>query len=327
MGDAGQGERARDETINVECPRCGYDQRGVVDSWADACPLNGICTECGLEFEWAELLSATRRMPRWCVEYGRGSVDFLRRWTRTLGLVLWPWGFWKGLKISHEIRWRRILECHLFTLVVLAVWLDICFGLFLYGLSQQVGWFGAAVVTRATITDILVACVFPGEDIAIFSVRGNVQTSHQYFRDFWWPQIASYGVLVIHQLLCPVGFMLLPQSRRIAKVRWGHIIRITCYGMLLVVPIFTIQIAECGAAGLSRWKPMSSLQSGLQLLHYFYLAIYPVLLLSWWSTATGRYLRMRHAWGVGFAVVTLALLFYSLPFSIHWFFEPSPWAG
>lgn len=28
----------------------------------------------------------------------------------------------------------------------------------------------------------------------------------------------------------------------------------------------------------------------------------------WWSTATGRYLKMRHAWGVGTAVMIMAML-------------------
>ena len=32
----------------IGCPRCGYDQRGMVESWTLQCPLTGECAECGL---------------------------------------------------------------------------------------------------------------------------------------------------------------------------------------------------------------------------------------------------------------------------------------
>lgn len=38
------------------CPRCGYDLHGTIDTWTDACPLTGVCSECGLEFIWSEIL-------------------------------------------------------------------------------------------------------------------------------------------------------------------------------------------------------------------------------------------------------------------------------
>jgi len=58
-------------THKVECPRCGYDLRGVVSSWRDTSPLIGKCSECGLSLEWSELLSRDQAEPAWCVEFQR----------------------------------------------------------------------------------------------------------------------------------------------------------------------------------------------------------------------------------------------------------------
>ena len=52
----------------MRCPRCGYDQRGEMAKWADSCPLTSVCTECGLEIDWAELISPKFERPAWCVE-------------------------------------------------------------------------------------------------------------------------------------------------------------------------------------------------------------------------------------------------------------------
>ncbi|MFB3103994.1 MAG: hypothetical protein ACE1ZA_03615, partial [Pseudomonadales bacterium] len=52
----------------ARCPRCGYDLRGAIGTWADQCPLHGTCAECGLQFVWAEVLHPEKFEPQWCVE-------------------------------------------------------------------------------------------------------------------------------------------------------------------------------------------------------------------------------------------------------------------
>lgn len=93
----------------VHCPRCGYDQRGAIVTWTETCPLEGTCSECGLKFEWPELLSDHVRWPRWCVEFATGLLVFPIRAATTLAFTVWPWGFWRSLRMHHEIRWRRII--------------------------------------------------------------------------------------------------------------------------------------------------------------------------------------------------------------------------
>ncbi|MFM9959489.1 MAG: hypothetical protein ACKVZJ_15640 [Phycisphaerales bacterium] len=86
------------------CPRCGYDLSGAVASWRESCPLRGVCSECGLDVEWARVLTASEP-PRWFVEGGeRFSV-----WRAALTLVMLcnPIAFWSRVRPHHPVRlWR-----------------------------------------------------------------------------------------------------------------------------------------------------------------------------------------------------------------------------
>jgi hypothetical protein len=100
------GSRVR--TLPIQCPRCGYDQRGEVATWSELCPINGICAECGLDFEWADVLCPDRNAPAWCVEYvarraiARGCAGTFLRSFR-------PWRFWHRLRLSHPVRPGRLI--------------------------------------------------------------------------------------------------------------------------------------------------------------------------------------------------------------------------
>lgn len=49
-----------DSPRGLLCPKCDYDLRGTMGDWAQACPLRGMCPECGLEFKWAEMIGASQ---------------------------------------------------------------------------------------------------------------------------------------------------------------------------------------------------------------------------------------------------------------------------
>ncbi|MCZ6834720.1 MAG: hypothetical protein O7G85_03005, partial [Planctomycetota bacterium] len=40
---------------------CGYDLRGTMGDWTNACPLRGVCSECGLGFDWADMIGSSKR--------------------------------------------------------------------------------------------------------------------------------------------------------------------------------------------------------------------------------------------------------------------------
>src|SRR5436190_16859703 len=92
----------------IRCPRCGYDQRGIMATWSDSCPLNGTCTECGLQFSWSEAIHPEKSEPLWCVEFVplRRRVPVACVWTFVRSF--WPWRFWSRLRMSQPIRWGRL---------------------------------------------------------------------------------------------------------------------------------------------------------------------------------------------------------------------------
>jgi len=104
---------------NAACPRCGYGLRGIVESWSDACPLTGVCSECGLKIKWKELLNPRRAVPRWSVEYAQWWGIPIAAIKTLLVMFFRPRKFWCDLKMIHEPRWGRIPACVFLTLAVL----------------------------------------------------------------------------------------------------------------------------------------------------------------------------------------------------------------
>ncbi|HWB19681.1 MAG TPA: hypothetical protein VG711_05220 [Phycisphaerales bacterium] len=102
----------------MKCPRCGYDQRGEIDTWTERCPLEGRCAECGLPWTWGELLNPSRSVPRWHVEYCPAKRLLLATIV-TFARSHWPWRYWSQLKMHHAIRPMRILAYLLLLLVLL----------------------------------------------------------------------------------------------------------------------------------------------------------------------------------------------------------------
>jgi hypothetical protein len=138
------------DPIAVVCPRCGYDLRGqlAIARAQLVGPLHpnplpegeGVCSECGLTFQWRDVTDPLRSGPSWCFEYEpsrrRLPLAAVKTWLR----MLWPWGFWSRLQMHHEPRWRRIGLMYLFALIPFIV---------LYVVFQT----SVAVYVRRTILD------------------------------------------------------------------------------------------------------------------------------------------------------------------------------
>jgi hypothetical protein len=126
---------------------------------------------------------------------------------------------------------------------------------------------------------------------------------------YWFGAAPALLAALSSQLVCGIAFALLPVSRRRAKVNWSHIIRVTSYGFALVIPAI---MATMLSAGLTLGMNRGGGEWLVAIAAACWLAL-PIMLVIWWSTATSRYLRMPHAWGVGVSVVILGLL---TPFTV-----------
>ena len=93
--------------MSRSCPDCGYDLRGVIDSWESACPLEFTCSECGTGLRSAEILNPAMAQPRWSFEHGRN-----RRFPRfflTVVRLFWPVSFWGNLPREDRLHWWRLM--------------------------------------------------------------------------------------------------------------------------------------------------------------------------------------------------------------------------
>jgi hypothetical protein len=90
------------------CPRCGYDQRGVIDTWIECSPVLGRCAECGLEFRWVSVLQPFRFAPQWSIEFEPKRRRLVHAAARTITRSLRPWWFWRRFNMSHPVRGGRL---------------------------------------------------------------------------------------------------------------------------------------------------------------------------------------------------------------------------
>ena len=81
--------------FDLPCSRCGYELRMLTQP---------RCPECGLQFEWREILGHRMlRRHEFLFEF-RWRERPVRSYLETLWRGLWPWGFWKRISIHEQVR-------------------------------------------------------------------------------------------------------------------------------------------------------------------------------------------------------------------------------
>jgi hypothetical protein len=289
-----------------------------VATWTVACPLESTCSECGLDFAWAQVIGTRYAPPGWCVEFAPTGWSLPWRSVRTMAVSISPWGFWQSLRMSHEVRWGR-LAGHVVLLVLPFYLLQAaCNGLAAWIIWQDAVFFGAGPLPSPARV-VAQSALLPWSERSPGSITYPAGTvgSRPFVTPFPPParQLdAGWGglfdrvmlpLLLGTTLLCPAGFLALPVSRRRAKVRAAHIHRVTLYSLtLLLLPVGALVIGPLYVRLMGRFGAPDPMPGPVVMAVYSL----PLLLVVWWSCATGRYLRMRHAWGVGLAVVIIAVL-------------------
>ena len=326
----------------IECPRCGYDQRGAMATWRESCPLGQTCTECGLEFEWRELFDSRLGLPRWCVESRRSAWAFPGQfigttWRCWLSILLW-----RAVQMIHPLNWRRLCLwlaawCALATLIVM-----LSNGLYALGQWQMyvtpfTGVRGSPGWTASTgpWPLFLQATAFPfsGKSIGTYSFPRQPPRAYTPPRTFLEAILSGFAVpmllLIVTPITCAWTFAALPISRRRAKTRWAHVARGATYTYGIVLTVALASLLDNGleiwlnlpsgpaavAAGASRSLAILRLISGFAslVIGIIYIGMAPAIVCFWWSCAK-RHLRMEHAFAVGMSVATIGML---APLSIY----------
>ena len=304
-----------EQTGPVECPRCGYDQRGMMATWTDSCPLHTTCSECGLQIEWREVLNPLLSSPKWCVETRPPRLVTPRQIIATFLRTFWPWSFWSRLRMTHPIRPRRIL---LYLVVLLAVANG---AIAMRSWSESIKNVSKSVlplsgpgntVVKSPLQIGLHAALLPfsGRSIGAAVVTWRIMRSDspldlQY--DYWLDLHRPMALALLGQIVCGLAFAALPISRRRAKVRWRHIVRVTAYGLALLAPIAFLGILDMGLnSPYWGWtSPMGELAT--LMLRIASVMLLPMAFL-WWLIAVRRYLKMEHAWAVSISVLSIGVL-------------------
>jgi len=277
----------------IECPRCGYDLRGIVSTWNERCPLQGTCSECGLEFEWVHTFKQSEHP--WLFEY-QWRRRPLSSFVRTFGHALRPWRLWREIDLFHPVRPRPLIAMFIIAILFVFVFDYGCILLHIYSWADSWLWFYSLVEVWERVEKHLTTA-------------------------------AALAWIVLVSSLA----LLLPDSLRRARVRPIHLLRIALYAAIAVsvlvgvvvsihsvtyweVPAFWIPVQD---AFKMLGRPMAILLRpilGRGAINHaegatvLYALLPAALVLPYWYWACARYLRLKRPLAVTAALGAITSL-------------------
>lgn len=275
------------------CPRCGYDQRGVIDSWTQSCPLSGICSECGLEFQWRDLLDPRFKIKPMLFEHAQSR--YVLSFSYTFWRMLRPWSFWRWVRLEDEISTYRL-------------------GVFVF--------FALPLLSAAALTIMIPIAFACGLVISIGTswVDPGDVLMNTIFAFSW-----TYDLAVILPLIgllaataiAPGILVLFGDSMKLARVRRVHLLRVWVYSLVCVPCSYCILSFSAIFDWITDWTTDSSTWWLFSVDFYTYRPR-PTLLLAV-GVAVGIqtlvihravvvYLRLTSGWGVAISVGVITVL-------------------
>ena len=339
----------------LPCPRCSYDLRGESAGWQSQCPVVGRCAECGLDFEW-RLVFLGLELPLWSIESrGRPIRSFIGTSARLFFAPL----YWRAMRLEHPLRRDRVF---VFTII----WLLLAFA------SPYVIRIAQYATLRMAHTDVTgwshsapvgSTFILGGDSVSVGATSAStagLTISHELWsipQPEWTSQrdnISFYlrlpelqsldGVFGTYflavQLAAALAFIVLPITRRRARVARHHFIRPVAAAVVMTCMVQVMLASLSLVAGIVRvfertyyhlnasWTFVPSPYDGPILdaivgLEFgsdeFKYAATLLLLLLWtigmWYFVCRAYFRMDRAIMVCLSVVSIGIL---LPIFLPW---------
>lgn len=300
----------------VSCPRCGYDLSGVAASWREACPLQGVCSECGLSFEWGDVVVPGRVVPRWSFEHAGRYV--LALWVSTAFRTAFIWPLWRGLRLEHPVVARRLTLHLAAVLLLMHGMVAAASGAWMHGETKRyAAW---ALVQGVTLPSPEAAAaravLWPYTNSAAWAKIGFGTPKHLLGVHEW--------AVLLWVLLTPAAFVLLPQTLRRMRVRREHLWRGLCYS---VMPLPLLLGVELLGEMHRRWVwPVGPILDRLLVRRGLdvgecgpaLLAAAVVWIVAFWVVTVRRYLRLPHAAGVALALLAVGGLGAAVAVTLAW---------
>ncbi|MEL6328465.1 MAG: hypothetical protein AAFR38_02290 [Planctomycetota bacterium] len=293
---------------NPLCPRCGYDQSGIVATWETECPLEGVCTECGHAFLIQDAFGRSTN-PRWYAE--SPTAKPIASVVPTLWMLFArPVRFWEVIPLAMPNRLQRLIAPLAFGLLILIVprFAVIVPTSFLYGTPfRGYGPQGRLLLSRlmqgpdgAPPSDLdWVARLLGQQWLSLIHPLQIVSHANR------WPSLIAVLLLPI---VGAAAFVLLPVTLRRAKIQRRHLLRLGAVGV-----VFAFGWASLAALAIpyliharvwpgARWTN-SFWASSDQLVP---IAAVAICFLYW--RAARDYLKLTHPLAVAFATTAIGLL-------------------
>lgn len=218
------------------CPRCDYDLSGEVATWHDHCPLSSRCPECGLDVRWTAVYRI-EAPPRWSIEHAEPQPHW-RRLTLLKPVLLsacaafLPRFLWRRLTLGMRVVPHRLA-------LMLAVWL---IAGYLLTVAVMLGTqYLAHILDHEAYLVQISASRYPIASVqypSFWTHRDALGVLFPFFRlpgsTGVPPQPALLSILFAFTV--PFALVLLPFSLRRAKVRPRHLLRLTAYWLIWLVP-------------------------------------------------------------------------------------------
>lgn len=271
------------------CPRCGYDQRGVVASWTSCCPLNGVCSECGLEYSWRLLLNPELSIPWWSFEHAAhhrtGAL------LRTAARCFRPGRLYSVITLFAPIHAARLL----IMVMIVAV-----FGHMVVSLTAAAVAWARFPVWGSMTSGPFVSLPQPWNEVANSAVWPY--QSARLIGSMLFDPIMS--VPILWALFTPLPFIVLGTTFKTARVRRAHLLRGLCYSLGPVMLSVILGVMVRALVGLPTWVWSFGAWQTVKLLLLWYTIPAAAMLARHWWVFVHRYLRLPH----GAAIVGLMLL-------------------
>lgn len=241
--------------MSPACPRCAYDLSGIAGTWTDRCPLNGTCSECGLVLRWMDAYFPDRDRVRGLIEHARGVRQGAWWSVRTLWLVARPWVFWRRVTMAMTPRLPRVFAWSL--LVWVALWAAgsvTSNALYLWAatawptpnlppteLSLLNGW-TQPVAVRVQAPTWRTPSPASGTTYEWMRSLAPLGVATWNGRDQNW--IAVVVAVLAAAAAWPGVFLVLGDTRRLGKLRRGHLLRAVGYSLAFLALLAVLRLVH-----------------------------------------------------------------------------------
>jgi hypothetical protein len=250
------------------CPRCGYDQTGIIDTWTDSCPTEGVCTECGDTLDWSLVFDPDRETKRWYTEHAPSAIRaVLRRTLPTIGMLVLPSRFWKRLDTNAKldlwmlVRWSIGFLGTLYVLTTLVL-VVASFAQRLYLTTTYWGQNQPAPGSAGTVLGSMIRA--PEAWFEAFGFASTFPMSPNRAASLWIDADVASGAIsvslfaIVSTLVWLMIMGAVPTTRRLAKLRYAHIFRAVMIGLTLPIAFALLaRLLDPIAEVLINWRGWS----------------------------------------------------------------------